>query len=380
MGPDNHTPRTLSMDTPPALRDDAARWTDYRRIGATVAAAYRATSNARLNAWAERIDQCAHHLTWAYEPDPEGGYTRTLVAAELCRVRTCPVCQWRRAQKLTAEVGTRLQAMCAPGRGRAALLLTLTVRNCRVPYLRETIQLMLRAWSKLTRRAIMADVEGWARSVEITRGREWQPDDAHPHIHALLIVPEAAVERLAGMRRQWREQWQQVCGLNYLPQVDIRRISDPQTGAGPREVLKYSVKPSGALAASGWLGRVALQIDGLRLFAASKAVKMEDVEALEDKAGAWEDTRAHVQELPPIFPPPRRGVPIIISYRWVPRCSEYYRALIEVGQTAHEWRARMRAMRAMAGRGRDGPRTEPRKPGGKPRVEPVDAERTNLIY
>ena len=380
MPSDNHTPYTLSMDSPAAMRDDAARWTDYRRIGATVAAAYRSTSNAKLQMWAERIDGCAHHLTWAYEPDPEGGYTRSLVAAELCRVRTCPVCQWRRAQRLTAEVGTRLQAMCAPGRGRAALLLTLTVRNCRVPYLRETIQAMLRAWSKLTRRAIFAPVEGWARSVEITRGREWQPDDAHPHIHALLIVPEAEVERLAGMRRQWREQWQQVCGLNYLPQVDIRRISDPETGAGPREVLKYAVKPSGALAASGWLGRVALQIDGLRLFAASKAVKMADVEDLTDNAGAWEDTRQHVDDLPPIFPPPRRGQPIIIQYRWVPRCADYYRAMIEIGQTADQWRSRMRALRAMAGHGRDGPPPDLGCPKGRARVEPITIDHTNLIY
>lgn len=371
----NHTPRTLSMDTPPALRDDAARWSDYRRIGATVAAAYRTTSNARLQAWAERIDQCAHHVTWAYEPDPEGGYTRTLVSAELCRVRTCPVCQWRRAQRLTAEVGTKMQAMCGPGKGRAALLLTLTLRNCRVSYLRETIQLMLKAWSKLTRRTIMGQVEGWARSVEVTRGREWQPDDAHPHIHALLIVPEKAVEAMA-KTRAWREQWQQVCGVDYLPQCDIRRISDPETGAGPREVLKYSVKPSGALAASGWLGRVALQIDGLRMFAASKTVRISD-ELLDD--AKWEDTRSHVEDLPPIFPPPRRGVPVIISYRWVPRCAEYYRALVEVGETAEEWQERMRCLRAIGGHERGSPR-EVRKPTGKARFVAMSPTRQNWIY
>lgn len=364
------------MDAPARLRDDAGRWSDYRRIGATVAAAYRSTSSPRLHAWADRIDACAHHVTYAYEPDPdaEGGYVRTLVGAELCRVRTCPVCQWRRAQRLTAEIGTHLQAMCAPDKGRAALLLTLTVRNASVSRLRVSIQHMLRGWSLLTRRVVMAQVVGWARSVEVTRGREWVRDDAHPHLHALLIVPESAVETMTDARA-WREQWRAVCGLDYLPQCDVRRISDPETGAGPREVLKYSVKPSGALAASGWLGRVALQIDGLRLFAASQSVRIRDELPAE---GSYDDDRAHVSELPPICPPPRRGVPVIVTYRWAHRAGDYYRVMVEVGETAAQWQERMRCLRAMGGHTRDGPTRRP-PPSGQATVSRV-AGRTVWQY
>lgn len=332
---------TLSSDTHGLVRSDSGQWADYKRLSATVAAAYRATSHPTLHAWSARIHECAQHLSWSYQPDVDGGYTRELASAQLCRVRTCPVCQWRRSLRLAAEVGTVMQAMCAPGSGRVALLLTLTVRNVSVEHLRTSISHQLRAWSKLTRRAIMGPVFAWARSVEVTRGRQWIMWDTHPHIHALLIVPADAVDGMLDIRR-WRQNWRELIGCDYDPQCDIRVISNPETGAGPREVMKYAVKPSAEAAASGWLGRVALQIDGLRLFAASKNVRIHD-QLPED--GARDETRTHVPDIPHTYPRPAGRQPVIYSYAWAGRRAEYLRTSVQWGMTAAQWREALRVAR-----------------------------------
>lgn len=331
---------TLSSDTCGMTVSDSQQWSDYKRLSSTVAAAYRSTAHPRLHGWADRITDCAQHLSFSYEPDPDGGYVRELASAQLCRVRTCPVCQWRRSLKLAAEIGTVLQNMCAEGSGRVAILLTLTVRNCPVERLRDTISHMLKAWSKLTRRKIFSAVHAWARSVEVTRGREYVLWDTHPHIHALLVVPtEAAADALKSM--EWRKQWKELIGCDYLPQCDARQISDPTTGAGPREVLKYAVKPSAEAAASGWLGRVALAIDGVRLFAASKNVRISDEMTPDDRT----DTRQHVEELPPCTPRPAGRQPVVFSYAWAARRSEYLRSSVQWGMTGAQWREALRIAR-----------------------------------
>lgn len=329
---------TLASDTVSMSTSDSGQWSDYKRLSATVAAAYRSTSHPKLQAWSKRIHDCAQHLSYAYQPNIDGGYTRELASAQLCRVRTCPVCQWRRSLRLAAEVGQVLQAMCAPGQGRVALMLTLTVRNVDVANLRVSIQHQLRAWSKLTRRVIMAPVYAWARSVEVTRGRQWVAWDTHPHIHALLIVPTEHADKLLDTR-MWRREWRDLLGVDYDPQCDIRPISDPTTGAGPREVLKYAVKPSQEHAATGWLGRVAVAIDGLRLFAASKTVRISDI--LPDD-GATDETRHYVKDIPQVYPRPTARQPVIYSYAWAGRRAEYLRTSVQWGMTAAQWREAMR--------------------------------------
>lgn len=329
---------TLSSDTMCMTHSDSGQWSDYKRLAGTVSAAFRSTDHPKLQAWAKRIHECAQHLSYAYQPNIDGGYTRELASAQLCRVRTCPVCQWRRSLRLAAEVGQVLQAMCAPGQGRVALMLTLTVRNIDVSNLRASIQHQLRAWSKLTRRAIFANVYAWARSVEVTRGRQWVMWDSHPHIHALLIVPTEHADSMLETRR-WRREWRDLLGVDYEPQCDIRPISDPTTGAGPREVLKYAVKPSHEHAASGWLGRVAVAIDGLRLFAASKTVRISDV--LPEDAAA-DETKHQVDDIPPVYPRPAGRQPVIYSYAWAGRRSEYLRTSVQWGMTAAQWREALR--------------------------------------
>lgn len=338
-------PPSLTSDNP-----DAATWADYKHQADVVAWAFKAHSTAKVKRWAERIHDCGRHLTYGYTPHPEG-WKRELVTARLCRVRTCPICQWRRSLKLTAEVGERLHKICTNGSGMVAVMLTLTIRNCPVTDLKSTIRAMLKAWSKLTRRAIFKDVVHWARSVEVTRGRSYIGDDSHPHMHILLVLPQAAAEAALDTHK-WACEWQNLLGLDYLPVCDIRAIDQSNKG-GVREVLKYAVKPSAETAISGWLAEVALQLDGVRIFAASLGLRLSD--ELEEEAADCDPTDQEgtghkiVPELPWVQGAPRKKQPVIYCYRWDGSRKKYWRTVVLWGQTPAEYRAA--AIVAMRGGG-----------------------------
>lgn len=324
---------SLSADNP-----EASTWADYKHQADVVAWAYRSHEAPKVRRWAERITDCGRHLTYGYVPHPEG-YRRELVTARLCRVRTCPICQWRRSLKLTAEVGERLHKICQPGNGMVAMMLTLTIRNCDVSDLRSTIKAMLRAWSKLTRRVIFAGVTHWARSVEVTRGRAYVAGDAHPHMHIMLVMPQAAATPDVLDTTRWAREWQDLLELDYLPVCDIRAINQTSKG-GIREVLKYAVKPSAETAISGWLADVAIQLDGLRVFAASKSLKVSDEleDTVDDTADSGGTGHKLVASLPWVAGMPARKTCAIYCYRWDGATRHYWRTMVLWGQTPKEYR------------------------------------------
>ena len=316
-------PSTLAADMP----GDGDRWTQARQMASIVAAAYRRDPSDRVRKWGERIDDCGRVLTIAYDREGDS-YRRQVVEARLCRVRTCPICAWRRAEKLAADLGQAVQRLCQPG-GLVPLMLTLTVRNCHVSHLRETLQAMLKGWSLLRRRKVFQSlVVHWTRSIEVTRGRQHIPGDTHPHIHAIIMAhPDEAAALLCA---DWSSLWQDVMGLSYRPVCHIMPL-DVQSRVV--EALKYTVKPHDLTrhAVSGWLGAVALALDGVRVLACDEGLRLKEPTGDEWAGGEI------VDDLPQgIIPPPGRA-PVSVTYHWSGRA--YYRGLVMVGYGAEEIRA-----------------------------------------
>ncbi len=80
------------------------------------------------------------------------------------------------------------------------IFLTLTVKNCQISELRDTLKHMNASWQRLKDRKEFKPVSGWIRSTEVTRGKD---GTAHPHFHALLMVPPSwftrhYIKQLAG--------------------------------------------------------------------------------------------------------------------------------------------------------------------------------------
>lgn len=199
--------------------------------------------------YSERIRHCAERLAFALMPleGEEGVFQLKLRSARFCRVRHCPVCQWRRSLMWRARFFQHLPKILQAHPGHKFIFLTLTVKNCKLDELRATITHMNQAWQRLTQRKAWPGV-GWVKSVEVTRRPEMM---CHPHFHALLMVKPSYFSHGYLKHESWVDLWRKSLRVDYQPIVNVKAVkSKLQTDnlseaviAGITETIKYTVKP-----------------------------------------------------------------------------------------------------------------------------------------
>lgn len=261
----------LSADALTAYSPTDAPWDAHRGAADGVADAYAYA--AEFERLAARVSACAGLLRFGWADDPDTGESRLrLREARFCRARYCPVCQWRRSLMWRGRFYRALPAVLAAHPAGRWIFLTLTVRNCALDELRDTLAGMNAAWKRLIDRREFRPVRGWVRTTEVTRGRD---GTAHPHFHALLLVPSSM---LAGrhyvQQGRWADLWRECARLDYPPVVDVRAVrgDDPdRVREAALEVLKYAVKPSD-LEHGEWLRDLTRQTHKLRFLAAGGAL------------------------------------------------------------------------------------------------------------
>jgi len=124
-------------------------WDIHRAHAQVVANLYRGT----LDHLATRIDACSSHLGFDLAPAPSTGEVRLkLLEARFCRVRHCPVCQWRRSLMWKARLLEVLPQIEQAHPTARWIFLTLTVRNCELSELRSTLKHMNEAWRRFIQR------------------------------------------------------------------------------------------------------------------------------------------------------------------------------------------------------------------------------------
>lgn len=171
--------------------------------------------------YTERMDACSGWLGFALvDVDGTGELAFRLRNAQFCRVRLCPICQWRRSLMWQAKFRRKLPGILADYPKHSFVFLTLTVRNCPLDELRATLAWMGESWKRLTLRKEFPAV-GWVRNVEVTRGAN---DYAHPHFHALLMVAPGYFSQGYVSQKKWTEIWRSCLRIEYEPRVDIRVI------------------------------------------------------------------------------------------------------------------------------------------------------------
>jgi plasmid rolling circle replication initiator protein Rep len=165
--------------------------------------------------------------------------------ANFCKVRLCPMCSWRRSLKIFGQV-SRVMDHVEENYNYKYIFLTLTVKNCYGEDLRDTLDLMTKAFNTMTRRkAFKQAVNGYFRSLEITYNKE--NDTYHPHFHMILAVDNSyfTQSRIYLSQNDWTELWKSCLKVDYTPVVDVRRIKkDDNKGFGKAvaETAKYTVK------------------------------------------------------------------------------------------------------------------------------------------
>ena len=217
-----------------------AKWDDHKSSTDAVSEMFEA---AELVKPAARTRGCSGVLTFARLTNCATGEVRIrLRQAMFCRVRNCPLCSWRRSLLWMYRF---LQAMPVIQKDYPTsrfLLLTLTVQNCKIENLRETISTMNKAWHRFVKLKEMNSVLGWIRATEVTK-EEKRNGYAHPHFHVLLMVKPSFFTHNYVKRDQWLDAWQKAMRDPLITQVDIRAVKPTENvGAVAVEVLKYATK------------------------------------------------------------------------------------------------------------------------------------------
>lgn len=258
-------------------------WDQHRAEADEVQQVYAAGAG-HYRRYAARVQACSQVLEFARDPPTHDKSQKIkLKRAHFCHVRLCPVCQWRRALKYQAIVYQSLPRLMVDYPEARFLFLTLTIRNCPVTYLRYTLEVMAKAWQRLTQLQIWPAV-GWVRAVEITRSKD---GSAHPHYHCLLMVPPAYFQGDYLKQHEWAELWQHCLRVDYRPVVDVRVVKQSKKRSAFRlnevslnhmwfivtEILKYSVKASDMVKDDRWFLILTDQVRGTRAVAMGGVLK-----------------------------------------------------------------------------------------------------------
>ena len=191
----------------------------------------------------ERMAACSDYLVFKKYEDE----TMRLHSANFCKVRLCPMCEWRKTLKMYGQVSKIMDYVEATEKYQF-LFLTLTAKNVPGENLSAELDKLFHAFKKLNLLKIFTDnVRGWYRALEVTH--RWVRGDYHPHFHILLAVDEtyAKYGHAYIEQHEWIKIWRQCLSANYDPNVDIRAVKPAQGdetnySKAVAEITKYTVK------------------------------------------------------------------------------------------------------------------------------------------
>jgi plasmid rolling circle replication initiator protein Rep len=234
-----------------------------------------------------RLRECAEALFFCLLADDFGELHWRLISAPFCKYRHCPICQWRRSLRNKGIIMTALPAILEQHPSARFVMLTITVKNCPVDELRRTIHDMNGSWKRLMQRKDWPAL-GWIRGVEVTLGKDG-PLQAHPHYHALLMLPASYFGKGYVPAHEWVRRIREAFRLDYDPVCDIRvvRVKAGREGlaegtdtrllaviSAVSEVVKYATKASDMLSGGPeWLATYIDQVRSLKFLTSGGVLK-----------------------------------------------------------------------------------------------------------
>lgn len=294
---DNDLPDNVDISLTSISSRDSV-WDVHRTDTLIVEAMY--SYEAEFERYSERLSGCSGWLKFGFN-EING---LVLKQAFFCRVRYCPVCQWRKSLLWKALMYNSYDDIKNKYPTHRFVFLTLTVKNPLIGDLRETIQHMNKSWTRLKdRKEFITAVDGWIRTTEVTRPTlprkskkspaEYCPKTmnthAHPHFHVILMVKPSYFSGKNYIKQaRWIELWRDCLRVDYLPVVDVRTVkakkgneknNDDGVKAAIMETLKYAVKPSDIIAdnenpkSREWFYELTRQTHKLRFVASGGALK-----------------------------------------------------------------------------------------------------------
>jgi plasmid rolling circle replication initiator protein Rep len=238
-------------------------WDKHRGAAETVRSIYNLAKHDR---YAERMGSCSNLLEFGLTAGENDEQAFKLLSTKFCRVRHCPVCQWRRSLKWRARFFQAMPKIKEKYPTHRWVFLTLTVKNCDLVDLKPTIAEINKAFVRLTQLKIFPGV-GHIKALEVTRNP--QTGQAHPHLHVLILVPSGYFSKSYIKAAKWVELWQQCLRVDYPPVIDIKAVKGKSSDAEDMaiaicETLKYTVKEEDLVADADWLIELTKQLHKTR--------------------------------------------------------------------------------------------------------------------
>ena len=240
-------------------------WYKHRAIAEVVEMFY---ANSDFSKLGERISGCSKFLDFKLVPNNETGELNLkLSSTHFCRVRHCPVCQWRRSLMNKGKFIRILPKILEDYSKARWIKLTLTLENCKIENLRSTIDHLNKSFKRLSQRKDFPAI-GWIKSLEVTKSKnhfiktELLIDDkiftkliatAHPHFHILMMVKPGYFSNGYLSKEKWVELWKSCLRVDYDPSVHVKSVPEGQDllKCLP-ELVKYQVKESDLIDDRDW--------------------------------------------------------------------------------------------------------------------------------
>lgn len=199
------------------------------------------------------LEHCADTLVFLQNAEGK----KKLKSANFCRLRLCPMCQWRRSLKMFGQVQTITDKILERDKSTRFLFATFTVKNVDAENLETCINILNNKFLYLVSRnktfapakKLKQNLLGYLKAVEVTYNTK--DKTYHPHLHVIFAVKSTFFKNSSNYmsKKEWISLWQQALGVDYKPQIDIRAIKSG-TAKAVAEVAKYPVKTSSILSLS----------------------------------------------------------------------------------------------------------------------------------
>lgn len=204
-----HNPDTVKH----TQKSPSKKWAEKKLEAETLAK--RMWRYPTLRARAARMMQCGDIVLMQYCPrcHKEHAYS-----GNLCRDRLCPVCGWRLSLSRYSQMLATLDLLSDSMNENdvRCSMLTLTLRNCTIDKLHDTLVAMSNAWRNMAKQKYFRDsVYAWTRSIEITYNA--RQHTYHPHMHILLFGYGRSLADNTMFTAMAIEAWKKALGLDYDP-------------------------------------------------------------------------------------------------------------------------------------------------------------------
>ena len=175
------------------------------------------------------------------------------------------VCSWRRSLMYKARTYKALPKVIADYPTSRYLFITLTLKNCAVEDLRDSILHLNKSFLRMARLKHFPAI-GYLKTVEVTRGKL---GDAHPHLHILMMVESTYFGRNYVSKKEWCAWWKRAAKVDYTPIIDVKAIKAKDSPLGLlAEIVKYQTKPNDLIFSDRqWFLEYTRQIHGTKAFA-----------------------------------------------------------------------------------------------------------------